>query len=65
MALRAAGLKPSALPPEEPEPDDGTCRKCYEWRRYPPGQEHFGYAWWRTCPDWCECEHHKNEIWRG
>jgi hypothetical protein len=43
-------------------PDDDTCRECYEWRRYPPGQEHFGWAWWRKCGR-CDHEHHKNEVW--
>lgn len=51
-------------------PDDGTCRECYEWRRYPPGQEHFGWAWRRIChltpapgPLHCGHAHHDGEIW--
>lgn len=46
-------------------PDDGTCRDCYEWRRYPNGQEHFGWIWWATCEGrWGGCghEHHNGEI---
>jgi hypothetical protein len=42
---------------------DGTCRLCYEWRRFPPGQRHFGYAWWRMCPSTCGCAHHAGETW--
>lgn len=48
----------SALPP-----DDDTCRDCSEWRMYPPGQEHFGFAWWRTCPWTCSHDHHRDETW--
>jgi hypothetical protein len=44
-------------------PDDGTCLTCYEWRRYPSGQEHFGWAWWRTCAHGCACAHHADEVW--
>jgi hypothetical protein len=44
-------------------PDDGTCTACYQWRRYPTRQEHFGWAWWRICPRDCQCAHHKDEIW--
>jgi hypothetical protein len=45
-------------------PDDGICRLCYEWRRYPVGQRHFGFSWWRTCKlDHCSCEHHKTVVW--
>ena len=44
-------------------PDDGTCRECYQWRRYRPGQEHFGWAWWRTCDHGCGCTHHADEVW--
>lgn len=44
-------------------PDDGNCRKCYEWRMFPPGQRQFGWAWWKYCDRYCECEHHKDEIW--
>ena len=44
-------------------PDDGLCPACYEWRRYGGGQEHFGWAWWRTCASDCGCEHHAGEVW--
>lgn len=44
-------------------PVDGTCRECYEWRSYPAGQVHFGYAWWKTCSWTCEHQHHVGEIW--
>lgn len=44
-------------------PDDGTCRECFEWRRYPGIQEHFGWAWWRTCQHGCGHEHHRAELW--
>jgi len=47
---------------QEP-PDDGTCRECYEWRRYPEGQRHFGMTWWRVCGQDCGCAHHANELW--
>jgi len=47
----------------EPPPDDAACRLCYEWRRYPAGQEHFGWSWWRICSHGCPCEHHKDEVW--
>lgn len=46
----------------ETPPDDGQCQACYRWRRYGPGQRHFGYAYWRVCVD-CDHEHHKQEIW--
>lgn len=39
------------------------CELCYEWKRYPRGQRHFGYAWFRKCGCGCNCDHHKNEIW--
>ena len=42
------------------------CLKCCEWRRYGPGQRHFGYTWWGTCKVFsqsCDCEHHKHEVW--
>jgi hypothetical protein len=63
MAGRHLARELDALPPMQPEPEDGTCRRCYQWRRYPPGQEHFGYAWWRICPHGCDCAHHADEIW--
>lgn len=44
-------------------PDDGTCPACYEWRRYGDGQEHFGWAWRRTCAHDCACAHHADEVW--
>jgi hypothetical protein len=44
-------------------PDDGTCLTCCEWRRYPPGQEHFGWAWWRICGHDCAHPHHADEVW--
>lgn len=48
----------------EPPDDDDTCRTCYEWRRYPQGQQHFGFAWWRVCDSrLCDHEHHLTEVW--
>lgn len=51
-------------------PDEGLCADCFGWRRYGPGQEHFGWAWWRTCDsggwrpgDGCQHGHHKDEVW--
>jgi hypothetical protein len=45
-------------------PDDGTCRECYTWRRYPPGQRHFGYVWFHTCHNpACNHAHHTEEVW--
>jgi hypothetical protein len=44
-------------------PDDGTCLACYDWRRHGDGQEHFGWAWWRTCASDCACAHHAGEVW--
>ena len=44
-------------------PPDGQCLSCYEWHRYPSGQEHFGWAWWRTCDHGCGCAHHADEVW--
>lgn len=51
----------------EPDPSDEQCRKCYAWRRFPIGQRHFGFAWWRTCSNRgdCPCEHHRDEFWVG
>ncbi len=42
---------------------DLPCQICYEWRRFPKGQRHFGYAWWRICSKECTCSHHKEEVW--
>lgn len=42
-------------------PDDGECRCCDEWRRYPGRQAHFGWGWWRVST--CDHEHHKKEVW--
>jgi hypothetical protein len=47
----------------EGPPDGGTCLSCYDWRRYPGGQRHFGWAWWRTCAHGCPCAHHADEVW--
>jgi hypothetical protein len=50
-------------------PPDGECSDCYQWRRYPPGQEHFGWQWWMICDNGrlgygtCQHEHHRDEIW--
>ncbi|MBP2704425.1 hypothetical protein JOL79_11430 [Microbispora sp. RL4-1S] len=44
-----------------PPPDE--CLKCYEWRRFPEGQAHFGWGWWRICPHTCGCKHHETEVW--
>ena len=36
--------------------------ECYDWRPFPPGQEHFGYAAFHLEP----CDHaHHGEIWLG
>lgn len=53
------------IPPDQPAPDDGTCTECFEWRRYPPGQEHFGFAWFKICGGLCEHEHHDHEVWHA
>lgn len=50
---------------ETPDPADPTCRGCYRWGPYPPGQEHFGFIWWRVCEGSCPCEHHDSEVWVG
>ena len=45
------------------EPADSACPQCYRWERFPPGERHFGFAWWRQC-DWvCSCTHHSKGIW--
>ena len=45
-------------------PPEGQCLDCYDWCRYPPGQEHFGWAWWCTCGlSGCGHEHHRTEVW--
>ncbi len=70
MAQRARVRRPNIpgrsvqqpIPPWQDPPDDGTCTECFEWRRYPPGQEHFGFAWWRTCHG-CDHKHHEDEVW--
>ena len=47
-----------------PTPPDAQCGLCYEWRRYPEGQRHFGFAWWRICDSMsCSCAHHTDETW--
>lgn len=46
-----------------PDGDEDVCRECNEWRRYPPGQRHFGFRWVRTCKSYCECACHEKEIW--
>lgn len=47
------------------EPGGDLCQECFEWRPYPPGQEHFGWAWWRTCEPGCAHAHHEAEVWIG
>jgi len=44
-------------------PTTDVCRVCYAWRRYPVGQRHFGFAWWRICDANCPHEHHRDEVW--
>jgi len=45
-------------------PPENQCLLCYEWRRYPMGQRHFGFAWWRICnSNTCTCAHHETEVW--
>lgn len=39
------------------------CGQCFEWRRYPAGQRHFGLAWWKICSWQCSHEHHADEEW--
>ena len=48
---------------KDPPSDHTLCSRCYAWRRYPPGQRHFGYAGWRVCANDCTCAHHRDEIW--
>ena len=65
MTARAAAreLRPAGpvLPPDGPPPDD--CGECYEWQRYPRGQEHFGWHWVRTCGPGCQHAHHEGDVW--
>lgn len=53
-------------------PPSGECLDCFEWRRYPGGQQHFGWGWWLTCfsfgdPEQRGCPyghaHHDGEVW--
>jgi hypothetical protein len=43
------------------------CMWCFEWRRYPKGQRHFGWAAWMRCgflnEKSCDCAHHEHEVW--
>ena len=53
---------------DPPTEDTETCRECFHWGRYGPGQRHFGYRWALVCGDMhggyrCPHEHHKHEIW--
>jgi hypothetical protein len=44
---------------------ESGCPTCYEWRRFPGGQKHFGWVWWKLC-DWeCPHAHHRGEVWYG
>ena len=67
MAQKAQARQPvdpeRVIPLQQDPPEPGQCPLCYEWRRYPPGQEHFGFAWWRICQPGCVCAHHDNEVW--
>jgi hypothetical protein len=46
------------------KPTDATlCPVCFEWRRYPIGQRHFGWGWWRVCALNCTHAHHADEVW--
>jgi len=45
----------ASLPPVE----DNMCVECYDYRRFPIGQRHLGYSWWRICPQGCPHEHHQ------
>jgi hypothetical protein len=54
---RAEKYRWNSLPP-----DDGTCRECYAWRRFPPPQRHFGYVWVLLCGG-CDHAHHQDEVW--
>ena len=47
----------------EPPLEAETCRDCYEWRRYPIGQRHFGFAFWKRCHWDCGHSHHADEMW--
>ena len=47
----------------EKTPSDTQCLKCNEWRRFPPGERHFGYGWFKTCDQDCKCGCHNEEIW--
>ena len=63
-----AGYDPAAYRWSVEPPPDGLCLPCYVWRRYPLGQRHFGFTWFRVCedapPPWgCRCAHHETETW--
>lgn len=49
--------------PEPPE--DDACHCCDEWRAHSPGQEHFGFVWWRLSERQAICDHshHNEEVW--
>lgn len=55
-------------------PPLGECWDCFDWRRNPGGQAHFGWTWWMVCrsigaptPEGRLCrfghDHHDGEIW--
>jgi hypothetical protein len=55
-------------------PPTGECTDCFEWRRYPGGQAHFGWGWWMICRSISAYEeeerlckfghdHHDGEVW--
>jgi hypothetical protein len=49
----------------DPQRPVGLC-ECYDWRPFPPGQEHFGYAAFHLEPRFvCDHAHHDGEIWLG
>jgi hypothetical protein len=50
---------------DTPQTGDDLCLACYEYRRYPDWQQHFGFAWWKTCGWDCTHEHHRDEVWRA
>jgi hypothetical protein len=46
---------------QEDPPMEGieeVCPLCNDWGPQPPGKEHLGWRWWRTCSDECTCIHH-------
>lgn len=66
MVQRSAGTRwPGYLPDgwcwdgQPPSTNEPMCHACIAWRRFPPGQRHMGFSWWRICGPECACRHHE------